>query len=147
MKMKGLAVWTVIALVAFGIVICSQTNIGVENAAIRAEEFAKAVNDNNPKKVYEYLAPGIRDMASREVFVQNFAKERSYPYLTPLYLYVEDVQLCEGETKGVVNCIVASRLPGEKMEFEIVFIEDDYYICGFEEIADGSFIDKFKKLK
>lgn len=117
-----------------------------ENATKRVEGFIKAVNDNNPASIYNYLTPEIKGLIDKEGFVENFAKERSYPYLTPLYLYLDDLMLSDDKKTGHVLCVVAARLPGEKMGFSIAFAEDNYYIDVFKEIADGSFIKKFDKL-
>lgn len=117
-----------------------------ENAVLRAEKFIKAVNDNKPAYVYDYLAPDIKKLIDEEGFVKNFKKERSYPYLTPLYLYLDQLELGKDQKVGHVECIVAARLPGEKMEFSIRYVDDNYYIDGFRDIADGSFIKKFDKL-
>lgn len=117
-----------------------------ENAFARAEGFIKAVNDNKPAKVYNYLTPEIRKLIDKEGFVQNFAKERSYPYLTPLYLYLDKLKLGDDKIKGQIECIVAARLPGERMDFSVVYVKDNYYIDAFRDIADGSFIKKFDKL-
>lgn len=117
-----------------------------ENAVKRVEGFIKAVNDNEPALVYNFLTPEIKELISKEGFVENFVKERSYPYLTPLYLYLDHLELSEDKKTGHVECVVAARLPGERMDFSIVFYEDDYYIDAFRDIADGSFIKKFDRL-
>lgn len=117
-----------------------------EKALTRVEGFLTAVNHNKPALVYQYLTPDIKELIDQDGFVENFAQERSYPYLTPLYLYLEKLELSDDGKTGHVNCVVAARLPGEKMEFAVVFVDDNYYVDTFREIADGSFREKFKKL-
>lgn len=117
-----------------------------DNAVIRAEGLIQAINDNKPDLIYDYLTPDIRNLIDKKGFIENFKKERSYPYLTPLYLYLENLELDEDKKTGNVECVVAARLPGEKMKFMIIYVDDNYYIDVFREIADGSFIKKFDKL-
>ncbi|MTI79625.1 MAG: hypothetical protein FH758_01900 [Firmicutes bacterium] len=117
-----------------------------ENAIQRVEGFIQAVNDNNPAEVYKYLSPDIKELINQGDFEENFAKERSYPYLTPLYLYLDTLELSENKQSGNVECIVAARLPGQRMNFSVVYVKDNYYVVAFRDIADGSFIKKFDKL-
>lgn len=117
-----------------------------DRALARAQQFVDAVNANEPARVYRYLSKDIRLLIKREGFVQNFAKERSYPYLTPLYLYIDSLELADDRLSGTLTCIVAARLPGQTMSFPVVFEDGDYYIEAFRDIADGSFLDKFSKL-
>lgn len=117
-----------------------------DNAKKRVQNFIDAVNENKPDVIYDYLTPDIRSLIDKEGFVENFKKERSYPYLTPLYLYLDNLQLKDAKKTGHVKCLVASRLPGEYMEFNIIFVDNNYYIDAFEDIANGSFLEKFNKL-
>lgn len=120
---------------------------GQVQAEAQANRFAQALNENNPREIYSYLLPEIQGMLSREAFVKNFAHERSYPYLTPLYIYLDEVKLEEGKRSGEAIFTVAARLPGEKMRVKLYYLEGQYYFDAFREIADGTFIEKFKKLK
>ncbi|MEG6616005.1 hypothetical protein V6C27_06125 [Peptococcaceae bacterium 1198_IL3148] len=117
-----------------------------ENAIKQVEGFIQAVNDNNPAEVYKYLSPDIKELIDQQGFERNFAKERSYPYLTPLFLYLDKLELSEDKQSGTVECIVAARLPGQRMNFTVVYVKDNYYLVAFRDIADGSFIEKFDKL-
>lgn len=146
MRSKKIIFFLVIILAASVMVFKINQPMTKDNAIKRTEKFIEAVNANKPEDIYDYLAPTIQSLISREGFVKNFAKERSYPYLTPLYLYLEDINLSEDKTEGTITCIVASRLPGEKMKFEIIFVNNNYYIDAFSDVADGSFIKKFEKL-
>ena len=115
-------------------------------ARIRMEAFIRAVNENRPEKVYDYLLPSIRALIDRNGFVRNFARERSYPYLTPLYLYLEKLELDPDQPSGRAICRVAARLPGQIRSFPIIFTDGKYFVDAFRDIADGSFADKFDKL-
>lgn len=120
---------------------------GQVQAEEQANGFAQAINENNPTDLYSYLLPEIQGMLSRDAFVKNFAHERSYPYLTPLYIYLDEVKLDEGKRSGEAIFTVAARLPGEKMRVKLYYLDQQYYLDAFREIADGSYIEKFKKLK
>ncbi|WP_156779677.1 hypothetical protein [Desulforamulus reducens] len=120
---------------------------GERQATHRVQEFIDAVNDNRPRDIYLYLTPQLREKISREDFTRNFAKERSYPYLTPLYLYLDEVKLSPDKQTGEAILTVAARLPGEKMRVHLVYYRGHYYIEAFKEIVDGSYQDKFQKLK
>jgi hypothetical protein len=117
-----------------------------KRALERAQKFVDAVNANEPAQVYRYLSKAIKLLIDQEGFVQNFAEERAYPYLTPLYLYIDTLELADDKLSGRLNCVVAARLPGQTMSFTMVFEDGDYYIEGFRDIADGSFLEKFNKL-
>lgn len=145
MKRKKIILLTIFILLLSGFVFYINRPMTKDKAIKRTEGFIKAVNDNKPELIYDYLTPSIQRLISKEGFIENFAKERSYPYLTPLYLYLEHVDL-EDQTQGTITCIVASRLPGEKMKFQIVFVDNNYYIDAFRDVADGSFVKKFEKL-
>ena len=146
MKRKKIILFTVFILLLSGVEFYINRPMTKNNFIKRTEGFIEAVNENKPGLIYGYLMPSIQKLISKEDFIENFEKERSYPYLTPLYLYLDNVDLCEDRKKGSINCIVASRLPGEKMKFDIVFVDNNYYIDAFEYVADGSFIEKFKRL-
>jgi hypothetical protein len=81
-------------------------------------------------------------MLSKEEFMKNFAHERSYPYLTPLYIYLDEVTLVENKNTGEAVFTVAARLPGEKMRVKTVYINGQYYFDFFRELADGSYVEK-----
>ncbi len=112
----------------------------------RMEAFIHTVNENRPQEIYDYLLPSIRVLIDREGFVRNFARERSYPYLTPLYLYLEKLELNPDGSSGRAVCRVAARLPGQIRVFPIIFTDGDYFVNAFREIADGSFAEKFDRL-
>ncbi|WP_238456823.1 hypothetical protein [Desulforamulus aeronauticus] len=119
---------------------------GQWQAAQRVQGFIDAVNENNSGDVYPYLLPQLRERINKEDFVRNFAKERSYPYLTPLYLYLDEVKLAPDRYTGEAVLTVAARLPGEKMRVQLYYYRGKYYIAAFEDIVDGTFEEKFKKL-
>ena len=112
----------------------------------RVTGFNEAINANKPADIYLYLTPELRGMLTMEEFISNFAKERSYPYLSPLYVYLDEVNLNSDKRSGEAISTVAARLPGQKMSVKLVFIEGQYYIDAFRDIADGSYLTKFDKI-
>ena len=112
----------------------------------RINGFNDAINANKPADIYPYLIPELRGMISKETFEQNFAKERSYPYLSPLYVYLDEVSLAPDQRSGEAISTVAARLPGQKMKVKLSYIKGKYYIDAFRDIADGSYLLKFQEL-
>lgn len=119
---------------------------GERQAVYRVEGFIKAVNENRPGDIYPLLTPQLREKISKGDFEGNFAKERSYPYLTPLYLYLDEVKLSPDKRTGEAILTVASRLPGEKMRVSICYYHGRYYIDAFRDVVDGSYLTKFQRL-
>ncbi|WZL71676.1 hypothetical protein QBE52_11210 [Clostridiaceae bacterium 35-E11] len=146
MERRKVILLTMFILLCAGFIFYTNRPMTKNNAVKRVEGFIKAVNDNKPESIYNYLTPDIKEIISKEDFIESFAKERSYPYLTPLYLYLDHLTLQKDKREGIAECTVASRLPGEKMKFEIFFVKGNYYVNAFKEVADGSFIKKFEKL-
>ena len=112
------------------------------------DRFILAVNHNRPQDIYPLLTPEIRKTIDRNGFIENFTHERSYPYLTPLFLYVDRIEFSGDNKKGRVFCTVAARLPGEKKEYEVVYVPfKGYRMNALRAIADGSYIWRFERLK
>ncbi len=112
----------------------------------RIDTFAAGINNNNPEVIYKHLLKEYQQAMTEEDFVKHWNKERSYPYLTPLYIYIEDVTFTEDFLEGRVVAVVAARLPGEYMYFAFKWQDDNYYIDAFPEIIDGSYLEKFATL-
>lgn len=118
-----------------------------KNAYTQVNKFVKALDYNRPEKIYPLLIPQLRKVIDKKSFIVNFNHERSYPYLTPLFIYVDSI-LFDDYKVGAVICTVASRLPGEYMEFYVRYIPfKGYYIDALQTIVDGSYIKIFDKLQ
>ncbi|RYD06971.1 hypothetical protein N752_01380 [Desulforamulus aquiferis] len=87
---QRIIIFTLLILLTGGIYTFSP---GERQAVKRTQGFIDAVNENRPGDVYKYLTPELRNGISKEAFIENFKKERSYPYLTPLYFYLDEVKL------------------------------------------------------
>gem|GEM_PF-5984038 len=114
-------------------------------AVERAEAFVAAIDRNDPGAVYPFLSSDLRARVDRDSFVRNFEDDRSYPYLSPLYLYVDGLTLTD-EGGGSLSCTFAARFRGQRMVFGVVREDGTYFFSGFEDIVDGSYRDKFSKV-
>ena len=141
--------FSVVIAVIVGILVLSvrTTYMPSQQQAIQQiNGFNDAINANKPADIYPYLIPELKGMISKETFEQNFAKERSYPYLSPLYVYLDEVSLAPDQRSGEAISTVAARLPGQKMKVKLSYIKGQYHIDAFRDIADGSYLLKFEKL-
>ncbi len=130
---------------------CSTSNASTQSywnncnflrASARAQEFVDAINEQKPTTIYNMLSENYREKIEKEDFVKRYLDDLSYPYISPLYCYLQKVDL-HYDVKGVVSCKVASRLIGEKFAFTILYENGDYYFECFEDIIDNSYRDKF----
>lgn len=128
--------------------VLGENKLTQDNAEKRALEFAEAVNYSykDPKKIYALLSSDFKDNMTEVEFVKAFEKERSYPYLTPLYINFSSVELSEDMTEGEAIYSQAARLPGMIYQVKLVFENNNYYIYDFENFLDGSYLEKFKNL-
>lgn len=112
------------------------------HATERTESLIRAINENRPKEIYGYLTQDLREEIGEEAFVNNYREDRTYPYLTPLYLFLAELKLPQ-RNDGLAVCTVASRLEGEEYSIPIRYENGDYYFYVFMDIVDGSYKDKF----
>ncbi len=120
---------------------------GERQARRQVDRFVEALDYNHPDKIYPLLTPELRASIDKSEFVRNFVHERSYPYLTPLFIYVDSIEFDEKYTVGHVICTVASRLPGEFMDFYVRYTPGKgYFIDALHPIVDGSYIELFERL-
>lgn len=117
-------------------------------AEARVKAFVEAINYDykTPYAIYPYLTEKYREQMSESEFVAAFIKERSYPYLTPLFLNFTSLDMEEDGMRGVATFSQAARLPGMVVEMPLIFENGDYYIDYFEEFLDDSYLDKFNRL-
>ncbi len=138
-----------IALVlCFTLTACSANNRTVEQAQARADDYAHAINYlyETPEEIYPFLCQDYRDQITQEEFCQAFTKERSYPYLTPLYINYGSVTLSEDGTQAEATFKQAARLLGMTYSFTMVYEDGDYYVQDWEELMDGSYLEKFEDI-
>lgn len=127
---------------------CTSSNISKENAEERVKAFAYEINYKyrTPENIYGYLTKEYRDKITKEEFAWAFEKERSYPYLTPLFINYESIEMSEDKLSGTAHFSQAARLPGMKYEIRFKYENGDYYMEAFEDLIDGSYLDKFESI-
>ncbi|RHR53783.1 hypothetical protein DWX10_12700 [Clostridium sp. AF18-27] len=146
--------WICTALVCLGLTagLCAFSQGRVRPSREEAERtvcaFAEDLNYHykEPERLYDYLTKDFQSRMSREEFVRAFVKERSYPYLTPLFINYESMELAEDGRSGKAVFSQAARLPGMVYELPFVYEDGRYKVIAFEDFPDGSYLEKFDKL-
>ncbi len=139
-----------VLIVALLLAVCIQRPMPSETRAIeRVKEFAEAIDYHyeTPEKIYPYLTKELRSQMSEKEFAEAFATERTYPYLTPLFINYESIEMNGDKKSGTAIFSQAARLPGMIYEVPFVFENGDYYMDVFHEYADGSYLEKFEVLE
>ena len=117
-----------------------------EEAAVRAaENYAEAIDYDykSPERIYAFMTEDYQSVMSESEFVDAFNKERSYPYLTPLFINYDRVEMDADMMSGTAYYSQAARLPGMVYEVGLVYENGEYRIRDFEEFLDGSYLKKF----
>ena len=85
-----------------------------ENARKRAEAYAQAVNFayETPEEIYAFLTEDVKTRISQPAFCAAFAKDRTYPYITPLYLFYPEVSMADDGLSATVVYQQAARIIG-----------------------------------
>ena len=138
-----------ICLLAALLTLCGcGSNQTEEHALERLEAYAQAIDYSykEPGKIYAFLCQDFRDQMDEEAFCEAFAKERTYPYLTPLYISKPEITLSEDGLSGTAVYLQAARLVGMTYEVSFVYENGDYYIQDWEEFLDGSYLEKFDNM-
>ena len=138
-----------ICLLAALLTLCGcGSNQTEERALERLEAYAQAIDYSykEPGKIYAFLCQDFRDQMDEEAFCEAFAKERTYPYLTPLYISKPEITLSEDGLSGTAVYLQAARLVGMTYEVSFVYENGDYYIQDWEEFLDGSYLEKFDNM-
>lgn len=150
MRLKRLYKWLA-AVVVVAIIICLGLFVykrSMQRAEQRVKAFVHVINYEYkaPEKMYKYFTKAYRQEISEADFVEAFNKERTYPYLTPLFLNYESIEMDKDDRSAVAIFSQAARLPGMIVEINLVYENGDYYVHYFEEFLDGSYLDKFERL-
>lgn len=119
-----------------------------EAALQTVQEFAQKLNYQyeQPERLYPYMTEEFKAQMSCDEFVEAFKKERSYPYLTPLFINYESIQMAEDNLSGTAYFSQAARLPGMVYELPFIYQEGQYRVIAFEDFPDGSYLEKFEDL-
>lgn len=133
-------------------VICYKAYLNKQPSEKKAEEAAQAYADavdydyKTPEKIYTFMTDDYKSKISQDDFVKAFKKERSYPYLTPLFINYGSVQMDNGSKSGTAVYSQAARLPGMVYKVGLVFEDGEYHVKDFENFPDGSYLKKFNNL-
>ena len=144
-RLTAQALCLILVLILCG---CAGDNKSEDHALERAEAYAQAINYDyeSPEKIYEFLSKEITDQISLEEFCEAFEKERSFPYITPLYLFYPELTLSEDGTQASVTYQQAARIIGMEYEITMVYENGDYYVNDWYQFIDGSYLEKFEDI-
>ena len=118
------------------------SEVSAEKAAMA---YAEAIDYQyeNPAVIYEFMTDDFRKVMDKSEFIRAFKKERSYPYLTPLFINYDRVELNEDGISGTAYYSQAARLPGMVYEVGLVYEDSNWHIKDFDDFLDGIYLDKF----
>jgi hypothetical protein len=128
---------------------CQSYSIPGQSAAVsRVKEFANEINYHykEPARIYPYLFSQLKSQISEEDFCMAFTKERSYPYLVPLFINYDSIEMAEDKKSGVAIFSQAARLPGMIYKVPFVYENGNYYMIAFTEFVNGEYLKKFERL-
>lgn len=120
-----------------------------EEAALqRAKDYAHAINYDfkEPEKIYAFLCSEFKEQMTEDLFIEAFNKERSYPYITPLYIFYPEVTDKTDNTIYEVTFLQAARIEGMKYTIEMVYEDGNWFVRDWEQFLDGSYLDKFEDI-
>ncbi len=119
-----------------------------EAAMNRAKEYAHAINYDfrTPEKIYAFLWSGFRDLMDEQSFIEAFNKERSYPYITPLYIFFPEVTEKTADGGYLITFLQAARIVGMTYTIEMVYENGDWFVKDWEQFPDGSYLEKFENI-
>ena len=119
-----------------------------ESAMERAREYAHAVNFDfrTPEKIYAFLWSGFRELMTEEEFIEAFNKERSYPYITPLYIFFPEVTEETENGSYIITFLRAARIEGMTYDVEMVYEDSNWFVKDWEQFLDGSYLEKFENI-
>ena len=119
-----------------------------EAAFARAKEYAHAINYDfkTPEKIYAFLWSGFQEQMDEQEFIEAFLKERSYPYITPLYIFFPEVTGQTEEGGYIITFLQAARIVGMTYDIEMIYENGDWFVKDWEQFPDGSYLEKFESI-
>ncbi len=119
-----------------------------ERAFERVIAYKDAFNNGgkDPEGIYPFLSSDIKARISEEEFVKRYRFERTYPYITPFYIFEPVMELDDDKLQGTVTFQQAARIIGMTWTVGIVYENGDYYFRDWEYLVDGSYLEKFKDI-
>ena len=139
-----------VMLFFFGICVSAEEAAPQTEAAAlaRAKEYARAINHDfkEPAKIYAFLWSDFREQMTEEEFVEAFEKERSYPYITPLYIFYPEITGTTEEGGYEITFLRAARIEGMKYAIEMIYEDGNWYVKDWQQFLDGSYLEKFEDI-
>ena len=119
-----------------------------QHAMERAEAYAYAINHDyrQPEKIYAFLTREMKSRLTEKEFCACWEKERTYPYITPLYIFYPELTLSEDGAAADVVFQQAARLVGMEYTVRLIYEDGDYYADDWHQFADGSYLEKFEDI-
>ena len=151
MRKSFCALFLGMILFVFSAVSAEETHVDpeTETAALeRAKAYAGAVNHEfrTPEKIYAFLCSGFHEMMTEEEFVDAFNKERSYPYITPLYIFYPEITSKTESGSYIVTFLQAARIEGMKYDIEMIYENGGWCVSDWQQFLDGSYLEKFENI-
>lgn len=127
---------------------CAKNSRTEDHALERAQAYADAINHSydKPEAIYAFLTEDTKAKISQEDFCTAFAKDRTYPYITPLYLFYPEVTVSNDGMEAMVVYQQAARIIGMTYEVRFQYENGDYYVEDWSQFIDGSYLDKFQNI-
>lgn len=118
------------------------------NTVLRLEDYANAIDNDfeHPEKIYAFLCDDFKSKMGEDEFSAAFRKERSYPYITPLYIYDPVISDYHYHRSAKAVYTQAARLPGMTYEVSLVYENGMWDIVDWEDFPDGSYLRKLDNL-
>lgn len=119
-----------------------------ELARDRVFEYMEAFNQGgkHPEGIYRFLSSDLKARISEQDFLEAYLKERSYPYITPFYVFEPVIELSDDGMTGKVTFQQAARIVGMTWECALVYEDGTYYFRDWEYLIDGSYLEKFEDI-
>ena len=101
---------------------------GLDTLEKRVEEYKEAVNygKDNPSGIYEFLTEEYKALITEEEFIEAYEKDRTYPYITPLYIWQPEIEMSEDGLTATVTYQRAARIVGMTWTAEFVYENGNY---------------------
>lgn len=136
-----------LCLMSFAVTSCATAvRQGADTLEKRVEEYKEAVNygKDNPERIYDFLCEEYREKITEEEFIKAYEKDRTYPYITPLYIWQPEYELSEDGMVAHVVYQQAARIVGMTWSVDFVYENGNYYVRDWDYLIDGSYLEKFE---
>ena len=129
------------------LVSCVSVSKPAENTLVkRLDEYKEAFNHgkDSPQKIYSFLCMEYKEKISEKDFVEAYLKDRTYPYITPFYIWQPVYELSEDCMSAHASYQQAARIVGMTWDIDLVYENGNYFVKDWEYLIDGSYLKKFE---